>query len=486
MEQKERLKKNSQDNYFGLIVEESSLKLVKVKHGNKIASYSSLAIPEGIVANDRVKNQKKLAQLISKLKKEAKPNKEKSNFCVIGLPENQIFIQTIEVPEDLTDPEISKTVEHRSSELFPMPYEDIILDWQVIDRIEKKKKILIIAAPGKLIKSIIDSVRLAGVEPLAVEPKSFSVYRLLNFILKRQSLIIIDFESSSASLSIYQKGKIKFHTKISQPLTSEKIVGGISRTLHYYRDKYPNDKPISRVILSGDLAGKDYLNDIGKNFSRVQVEKITLPKLHYPKDFETKKTYYASAIALALGRINIFSKHQIINLLPTEIKNSHRVDLSHHYLGLITRLVSVVLVFLIGVLAIYNYKLSFDSFELAQAIKGKQNYKISSSLKDKEETIKIVNQKSSQLVQLYQSNRDVPSLTGEIVGMIPSGINLTNLNLTDDKVVISGIGSRQDILRFKDSLSNHDQVSNVSLPLSSLAKRNQADFQIMFSISFNK
>ncbi len=483
MNQKERVNKNSQDDFFSLVIEESYLKLVKIKNNKKVVSYGSLPIPEGIISNDRIRNQKKLVQLIVELKNQAKPKKEKSKFCAIGLPENQIFIQTIEVPSDLTNPEISKTVEHRSDELFPMPYEDIILDWQVIDQEDKKKKILIIAAPGKLIKSIVESVRSADLEPLTVEPKSFSLFRTLNFILKKQSLIIIDFEKDSASLSIYQKGKIKFHTKVSQPLTPEKIVGAISRTLHYYRDKYPDSKPISRVVLSGDLSGKEYLDDIGKNFSQVQVEKITLPKLDYPENFEQKKTFFASAIALALGRINIFDKHQIINLLPTKIKNNHRVDLAHHYLGLITRLVAVFLIFIIGLLAIYSYKLSFDSFELNQAIKGKQNYKISSSLKEKEEIIEVVNQKSSQLVDLYKQEKDTPSLMSEVNEMIPAKINLSNINIAQDKVTISGIGSRQDILRFKDSLSNHDKISNVSLPLSSLAKRDQSDFQITFNLN---
>ncbi len=485
---KERLKKRIYSDLTALVFEESALKLVRID-GNKVVRYNWLSMPPGLIGSQKVVNQKKLSELIKKLRDEAKPKADRNKFCVIGIPENQIFIQTIEVPADLTDPEISRTVEHKSDELFPLPYKDIILDWQVIEKSKtkdgkKEKKILIIAAPGKLIKSLVGAVRMAGLEPLSVEPKSFSVHRLLNFILKKQSLILIDFEANSASLSIYQKGKIKFHTKISPPLTEEKVVGSISRTLYYYRDKHPEEKPISRVICSGDTGDKTFLNNIGSNFDKVQVEKITLPKLRADKEFQERMTFFASAIALGLNKINIFAKHQIINLMPTDVKNSHRVGLAEYYLGLITRMTGLAMIFLIGVLGIFSYKLSFDSQELTQAIEGKQNYKISSTLKQKEEVVKEINRKSAKLNTLYQSDRQVPNKLDQVIKMVPKSLNLTNISLgADNKLVLTGIGSRSEIIKLKDRLESSEVVSNVSLPLSSIAQRDQSDFQIIFNLN---
>jgi len=484
---KKRLKKRIHSDLTALVFEESVLKLVRIDD-DRVVCYKWLSIPSGLIGSQKVINQKKLSQLIKKLRDEAKPKSDRNKYCAIGIPENQIFIKTIEVPVDLTDSEISRTVEHRSDELFPLPYEDIILDWQVVERAKNKegkeeKIILIIAAPGKLIKSLVGAVKMAGLEPLSVEPKSFSVHRLLNYILKKQSLILVDFEANSASLSIYQRGKIKFHTKISPPLTEEKVVGAISRTLHYYRDRHPKEKPISRVICSGDTGDKTFLDNIGSNFSQVQVEKITLPKLRSDKKFQERMTFFASAIALALNKINIFNKHQVINLLPTNIKNNHRVGLAHYYLGLIVRISAFVSIFALGILGIFNYKLSFDSQELAQAIEGKQNYKISASLVEKEEIVKKINRKSAVLNTLYQSDKKVTEKLTEIFELVPHSINLVNISYgNDSKVVLSGIGSRSDIIKLKDRLETSEAVGNISLPLSSLAKRDQSDFQIIFNL----
>jgi hypothetical protein len=307
---------------------------------------------------------------------------------------------------------------------------------------------------------------------------------LLNFILKKQSLILIDFEVNSASVSIYRNGKIKFHTKISQPLTREKVVGSISRMLHYYHDKYPQSKPISRVIYSGDVGDKEFLTEIGSEFDRVQIEKITLPKLDYPKGFESKTTFFASTIALALSKIDIFKKHGTINLLPTEIKNNHRVNLAENYLGLITRMATFFAVFIIGLMLIFSYKLSFDRQKLAGAIESKQNYKISQSLKLKEEIAVDLNRKSNLLVSLYsQNNPNLPKLLNNVIARVPRGVEITNINFIDSRITFSGLGSREDILRLRDRLESYQDINNVSLPLSSLASKDQSDFQITFNIN---
>lgn len=481
-----KMPENKERDFFGLIIDESEIKLVSMSQptlGARVESFNCLALPQGIIEGGRITNIKRLSEVIKELCRKAKPKPCQKPFCVIGLPENQIFVQTITVSNQLSDPEISRVIEQKTSKMFPIPYKDITLDWQTVSRDKKEKKILIIAAPTQLIDSIVEAAMTAGIQPIAVEPKSFALHRLLSYIQRRQALILIDLEKQSGSLSIYYQGEIKFHTKIGTPLTVNEIAGGISRTLHYYQDKYGGGKPIRRVIFSGDIGEKQFLEEIGRQFKNIQVEKITLPEFNSSDDFNEKRIYYASTIALSLKKINIFEKHREINLLPTKLKNSFRVNLVEVSFGVISRGVVWYLLFLVGILGIFAYNNYIDNDRLTKLVESKENFQISKSLKQKEEMIKIINRKSSQINQLHQQEQNIPSLTKKLIGLSPTDIELNLIEIEPGQGTIIGIGSRADIIKYKDRLAGFEKINQVDLPLSSLEKQTKSEFSLRFTFS---
>jgi len=483
---KERAPIKLEKDIFGLTIDDTGVKLIALvspKLGSKVLSYNSATIPKGVVVQGHVEAPNRLAKIIIELKKKAKPRSCQQHFAIIGLPENQIFIQTIEVPKELTEPEISRTIEHQSNKIFPVSYKDIILDWQIVGKDKTKKRILIIAAPGDMIKSLIETARIAKIQPLAIEPKSFAIHRLLTFILRKQSLIMVDFEQQSASLSIYQAGEIKFHTKIGAPLTVETVSGAISRTIYYYKDRYPKASDIKRVVFSGDTGEQYFMEQVSKNFPKIQVEKITLPEFKASKDFNERRVFLASAIALALKRINIFAKHQSINLLPTYVKNNYRIKLAQHYFGMIARLMFIFLFFLVVGLTIFTFKANLDLGTLSRTVATKESQPVAKDLRQKEEVIKEVNRKAAKLVQLSQKDQDIPALLKKLTNTAPKELSITTISIADGKGVIAGIGPRSQIINYREELSKNDKITQVNLPLSSLEKEQQADFLLEFTIS---
>ncbi len=482
---KERAPRNNEREFFGLTIDDAMVKLISIsdaKLGGSILSYNTASIPSGVVKQGQIKAPNRLAKIITKLRREAKPKPERRAFCVIGLPEDQIFIQTIEIPKELSEPEVSRAIEHQSNRLFPVSYQKIVLDWQVIKETKKKQRILVIAAPAKMVDLLVETTQLAKIQPLAIEPKSFALHRVLSYILKKQSLILVDFEQESASLSIYEAGEIKFHTKIGSPLTVEAVAGAISRTRHYYKDKNPKAKEIKRVIFSGDTGEKYFMEQVGQHFPKIQVEKITLPEFKASKDFNERRVFLASAIALSLKKIDLFAKHQSINLLPTEIKSRYRVQLTEHYLGLFARLTVWFFLLLVGGLAIFNYWLKLDSQAIADLIVAKENSQIPTSLQTREEVIERINRKSARIVQLHQNQTNIPQLIRGLTKMVPSQLSLATISIAGNKGTIAGIGPRSEIIQFRERLAEHPKINEVNLPLSSLEREQEADFRLEFTI----
>lgn len=484
---KERAPKNNEQEFFSLTIDDAQAKLVGLKEpslGGRVTSFNSATLGKGIVEKGKIQRPNRLAKIITDLREKAKPRPARQPFCVIGLPEDQIFIQMIEVPKELTDPEISRTIEHQSNRLFPISYQKIILDWQEIGKERKKKRILIIAAPQEMIDSLLETARAAKVQPLAIEPKSFALHRVLSFILRKQSLILIDFEQENASLSIYQNGEIKFHTKIGAPLTVEAVAGAISRTLHYYRDKYPQANEIKRVVFSGDTGEKYFMEQIGQRFPKIQVEKITLPEFKASKEFNERRVFLASAIALALKEIDLFAKHKSINLLPTDVKLQYRVNLSQYYISLIARLTIIFAFFLVAILAIFTYKTNLETGRLAKIITSKEIFQISEEVQQQEEIVERINRKSAKIAQLHQNKKNLPSLIEKITSLAPKSLSLTVVSYTEGKGTIAGIGARDDIIDFRGRLAKEEEIASVNLPLSSLEREQEADFRLEFTINY--
>ena len=67
----------------------------------------------------------------------------------------------------------------------------------------------------------------------------------------------------------------------------------------------------------------------------------------------------------------------------------------------------------------------------------------------------------------------------EINSIVPAEIYLNNLSSKDYKIFITGKAKkREDLLGFKDKLSESDCFANINIPLSNFVAKNDVDFQM--------
>lgn len=168
---------------FGLDIGRSFIKITKanVSGGKKIleAAANVPSIPGGIMTESSV-DLKKLSENIESCVKLAKL---KVKSCNVSMIESQVITRLIELP-NLTDKELSAAIEWEAEQYIPLPIKDVNLQYKVVSKpstgmSQDKMKVLLVAAPKRVITKYIDVVKHAGLTVSSLESESFALARAL-------------------------------------------------------------------------------------------------------------------------------------------------------------------------------------------------------------------------------------------------------------------------------------------------------------------
>ncbi len=287
-------------NVFGLDIGTSFIKTVWLQKTDKqyfLNSVFSAPTPARGMLSESPLDQQEMAKAISQIVKNANIKTKKVN---IALPENQVFTRIIEMP-NLSEKELSSAIYYEAEQYIPIPMSDVTLDYKVINRptpqdIKQTMTVLLVGAPNSLVNKYENIISLAGLEIASVETEILSIFRAIvtteNFpssiilnigatssniaIAKNSFLIFVytvpvggvaltraiasDFGFSASQAEEYKKTygieKDNFSGKIGHaaiPILST-LSGEIKKAVAFYKEKYPNDDPISQLILSGGSA----------------------------------------------------------------------------------------------------------------------------------------------------------------------------------------------------------------------------------------
>lgn len=234
----------SQQSKFpiGLDISDLSLKLVQLKRqGNKvkIKAVSKIDLPAGLIENGEIKNQSEVVKKIKELISNPEYGKINSNNVVACLPEPKTFVKLISVdngPNSLSDMIESEIQKH-----VPMLINEMYYDWQVIKEENETQKVLIGAAPKKIVDQYTDLLDAAKLSTEALEIEPISICRSL---LKEETDLkcdkekkyaVLDFGAKRTSMIVYAQNSILF--SVSLPISGEKITEGIAKGLEIKKDQ---------------------------------------------------------------------------------------------------------------------------------------------------------------------------------------------------------------------------------------------------------
>ncbi len=335
---------------FGLDISDESLKfveLIPIRYGIRMGRYGERKIPTGIIESGKIKDPKKMEQVLLSLKKE-----EGIRFVRVSLPEEQVYLFRLRLEkEGLVN--VREGIELSLEEHIPIPAEDAIFDYEILNEDEQSLELEVGAIPKNVIENYLSVFRnsLLSVQSFELEAQAIS-----RAVIKRGDLetyMIVDFGQTRTGIFVISRGVTVFASTLEfggamltnmikknfnvtfEEAEKMKRKFGLERNLenreifsvllnsvsilrdeidkhflywHTHKDEEGKDHPpIKKIILCGgdaNLIGlSDYLSVSIKNkveMANVWTNIVDTEK-HIPEISFNHSLTYAAALGLALG-----------------------------------------------------------------------------------------------------------------------------------------------------------------------------------------
>ncbi len=281
---------SSDNNYLGIDIGDSSLKMVElVKRGKKLSLLNygfTDAIPNFNFS--RSDNIEFLAKTILKVKNDLGI---KATRATVSLPSFSVFSSVINI-NNFDKKKFNEMVIEEAKKVIPLPLSEMVLDWKIIpndkDELDNNAQVFLTGSPKKLVKKYIDVFKKANIFLANLETETFSLIRSL-LGDDTSTVMIIEMGANSTNFSIV-KNDIPFLSrsiKISGKTITEEIskVMGISQeqaeqfkfdlsVSDVEKDKHI---PLSMVEIFKPITNEiKYMLDLFSSSNKEKVERIIL------------------------------------------------------------------------------------------------------------------------------------------------------------------------------------------------------------------
>jgi len=335
---------------FGLDISDESIKyigLVKKKNSIQVSRYGERKIPAGIIESGKIKDSRRLEEILVSLRKE-----EGLKSVRVSLPEEQVYLFNLKLEKAGLE-NVREGIELSLEEYIPIPAQDAIFDYELLNEDEQSLKLQVAAIPKNVIENYLSVFKnsLISAESFELEAQAISrcvikkgdlgTYMIVDFGKKRTGIFIVscgvviftstlDIGGTMLTNMIEKNFKISFEEAekkkkecgLKRNTTNTEVfsvlLNGVSVLRdeiskhfiywHTHKDEEGKDRPpIKKVILCG---GDSNLIGLSEYFSvsmKVNVEvanvwvNITETEKYIPDIGFGQSLTFASALGLALG-----------------------------------------------------------------------------------------------------------------------------------------------------------------------------------------
>lgn len=269
---------------------------------------AEVAIPEGVMSKEGIKDKQKVSQAIMEAMRIAKPHSVTAKIVSSALPESLVFTKSLDLPQ-MTMQEINKNIPYQATEFFPLPIDQTYMDWQVVGENTAKQttEVLVVAADKVLINSLNEAINSVGLELMGLETKPSAVTRALIPADDASPYLILDIGAKTSGLTCYDQRTIK--------LTSTAAIGGddiqkdfdtslksisseIMHLIKYYQNRVGQAQIFHKILLCGGGANIEKVTESLENLTKIKTE-IGNPQINL-KNYDPR---FATAIGLAMKNI---------------------------------------------------------------------------------------------------------------------------------------------------------------------------------------
>ncbi|WP_100903270.1 type IV pilus assembly protein PilM [Nostoc flagelliforme] len=212
------------------------VQLRKQGQGLKLETFTSVAVPEGVVIDGQITDPAAMAQLIQQALTESKI---KTSRVATGVPGRDSIVRIIPVPAELDDKELREMVlNHEAGLYLPYPREEADVDYQKLgyfqdeDGIEKVH-VLLVATRKEITDTYISTFEQAGLQIDVLEINSFALIRTIREQLRQfgpqEAAVLVDIEFDSTEIAIIVNGVPQFSRTV--PIGTYQMQTALARAM---------------------------------------------------------------------------------------------------------------------------------------------------------------------------------------------------------------------------------------------------------------
>jgi len=222
---------NTTEVAFGLDISDRNLRMVQLEKSAKkikVQLYNEIKLPPDCILGGEIKQPKIFLDSLNKMMKTKIGHGQLSDEVISVLPEEKTFFKILNIPL-VADEEIIEKIKEILPQDIPVDFNDIYMDYQIIEKNDNGLMVLVGVSPKNIIESYVDILAKANLIPTVLEIESAPISRLLLEQPNDQKpQIIIDIGAQRTGLFLYDK-TIKF--TVSLPISGNNITKYIADTL---------------------------------------------------------------------------------------------------------------------------------------------------------------------------------------------------------------------------------------------------------------
>jgi len=207
------------ESSFGLDISDESLKfveLVTTKGGRGVGRYGERAIPLGVIESGKIKDIKKMEEILSTLRKE-----EGVKSVRVSLPEEQVYLFQLRLEKNGLK-NVKEGIELVLEEHVPIQAEDAIFDYDLVKEDAQSLEVQVATIPREIIENYLAIFEHSKIRVESFELEAQAISRAVIKAGDMDTYMIVDFGKKRTGIFIVSQGIVMF--------TSTLDVGGVSLT----------------------------------------------------------------------------------------------------------------------------------------------------------------------------------------------------------------------------------------------------------------
>lgn len=203
---------------WGIYFSDSHLRMLQVDFENKddkILGWAEKRIPKGAIEQSMITKKETFIEIFQDVVENSFGDFYGKNILV-SIPEEKVYTSVIEVPLIEDSRAFKEALKWETEANMPVSIKDVYYDWQIIEKTDKKTKVLVMASNKEIVDNYLEVFDKLNLKVVAFEPESLSMARsLIKHNTEDEYTLLINIGTDFSSFVICNKNLPIFNSSSS-------------------------------------------------------------------------------------------------------------------------------------------------------------------------------------------------------------------------------------------------------------------------------